>query len=101
MLFRSAIATGWTPPAHGFWSLTPDAFGIGAEPPTVVVDVADWVPRKLAAVRCHRSQTAPDDPFGQMDEQAAGRWLGVEHFHRAPFETAGEPILELLDTYAT
>ena len=26
-----AISRGWTPPAHGFWSLTPDAFGIGAE----------------------------------------------------------------------
>ena len=95
-----AMARGWTPPAHGFWSLTPEAFGVGAERPTVVVDVTEWVPRKLAAIRCHGSQIASDDPFGQMDEPTARRWLGVEHFHRARFETAGEPILELLDTYA-
>jgi N-acetyl-1-D-myo-inositol-2-amino-2-deoxy-alpha-D-glucopyranoside deacetylase len=97
----AAAARGWTPPEKGFWSLTPDAFGLGAEPPTIVLDVKDWAARKLSALRCHRSQTSPDDPISQIDEQQARRWFGIEHFHRAPTPTAGEPVLELLESYAS
>lgn len=92
----AAIARGWTQPPKGFWSLAPDAFGSAAKPPTFVVDVRDWVERKLGAIRCHRSQMGSGHPFAQLDEAKARRWLGVEHFHRAPIDTAGEPILELL-----
>ena len=91
-----AKAGGWTPPPKGFWSLVPDAFGLDAEPPTLVVDVADWVPRKLAALRCHRTQTGPAHPFDRIDEADARRWLGVEHFHRAPANLAEAPVLERL-----
>jgi LmbE family N-acetylglucosaminyl deacetylase len=91
-----AAARGWTPPPKGFWSLVPDAFGLEADEPTIVVDVTDAVPRKLAAIRCHRSQMGRNHPFDQIDETEAKRWLGVEHFHRAPTETTGEPVLELL-----
>ena len=55
---------------------------IGAKPPTFVVDVRDWVPRKLAALRCHRTQMGPDNPFAWIDEDEARRWLGVEQFRR-------------------
>jgi LmbE family N-acetylglucosaminyl deacetylase len=96
----AAVARGWMPPAKGFWSLTPDAFGLGAEPPTIVLDVREWVPRKLRAIRCHRSQTSSVDPFGQIDDGEAGRLLGVEHFHRARIQTSGEPVLELLESCA-
>jgi LmbE family N-acetylglucosaminyl deacetylase len=96
----AAIARGWMPPAKGFWSLTPEAFGIGAEPPTIVLDVKEWVGRKLQAIRCHQSQISALDPFGQIDEQEAKRWLGFEHFHRAPIQTSGEPVLELLESCA-
>src|SRR5262249_8853139 len=38
------------------WGIEPDAFGDGALPPTFAIDVRDWIPRKLAALRCHRTQ---------------------------------------------
>lgn len=91
-----ARSGGWSPPPKGFWSLVPDAFGLEAQAPTLVVDVADWVPRKLAAIRCHRTQMGSAHPFDQIDEADARRWLGVEHFHRAPGNVAGAPVLESL-----
>jgi N-acetyl-1-D-myo-inositol-2-amino-2-deoxy-alpha-D-glucopyranoside deacetylase len=91
-----AKAGGWAPPLKGFWSLVPDAFGLEAETPTLVVDVSAWVPRKLAAIRCHRTQMGSAHPFDQVDEADARRWLGVEHFHRAPGNVAEAPVLETL-----
>src|SRR4029453_15222224 len=46
-------------PDTSIWGIVPDAFGAGAMPATLTVDVRDWVPRKLAAIRCHRTQFAP------------------------------------------
>jgi LmbE family N-acetylglucosaminyl deacetylase len=92
----SARARGWIPPATGFWSLTPEAFGIAAEPPTLVLDVGAWVPRKLAALRAHRSQMGIGHPFAEIADVDARRWLGVEHFHRAPIATPGPSVLERL-----
>jgi LmbE family N-acetylglucosaminyl deacetylase len=92
-IVEHAMARGWTAPPKGFWSLAPKAFGLAAEPPTLSVDVGVWTSRKLAAIRCHRSQTGSGDPFAHLDDEDARRWLGVEHFHRA---SAGsrEPVLE-------
>jgi LmbE family N-acetylglucosaminyl deacetylase len=80
----AATARGWTPPRKGFWSLGPDAFGLHAEPPSIAVDVEPWVTRKLSAIRAHGTQLGEEDPFSRLDEPAARRWLGVEHFRRAP-----------------
>ena len=91
-----AKAGRWAPPPKGFWSLVPDAFGLEAETPTLIVDVSDWVPRKLAAIRCHRTQMGSTHPFDQIDEADARRWLGVEHFHRAPGNVAEALVLETL-----
>ena len=91
-----AKAGGWVSPPKGFWSLVPDAFGLDAEMPALVVDVGDWVPRKLAALRCHRTQMGSDHPFDQIDEADARRWLGVEHFHRAPGNVTEAHVLERL-----
>ena len=89
-----ARSRGWTPPLKGFWSLEPEAFGIAAEEPTIVVDVADWVQRKLAAIECHRTQLGWGHPFSQIDEVDARRLLGVEYFHRADIPTTNLPLLE-------
>jgi hypothetical protein len=35
-------------------------------------------------------------PFDQIDETDARRWLGVEHFHRAPGNVAEALVLETL-----
>lgn len=59
----------------------PDAFGIGAEPPTLVVDVSAFAGRKLAALRCHQSQIG-DSALLRITPAGAARYLGIEHFHR-------------------
>jgi N-acetyl-1-D-myo-inositol-2-amino-2-deoxy-alpha-D-glucopyranoside deacetylase len=91
-----AAGRGWTPPPKGFWSLAPEAFGLGAGAPTIVVDVADWAERKVTAVRSHQSQTGTGNPFSQLNAEQARRWLGVEHFHRAATDTSMPAFLELL-----
>jgi LmbE family N-acetylglucosaminyl deacetylase len=90
----AAIARGWTAPPHGFWSLAPEAFGDGAKPPTVVVHVEDWVPRKVAAIRCHDSQMTAGHPFASIEIIEARRWLGTEYFRRAPILDRGGTLLE-------
>lgn len=82
--------------ASSFWGITPDAFGLSAPTPSFVIDVRDWVPRKLAALRCHRTQMGPNNPMVCIDDEAARQWLGLEQFRRAPIEASGEPLLEQL-----
>ena len=60
----------------------PDAFGALAAAPTLVVAAADVASRKLAAIRCHRSQLA-DDALMFVSESDAARLLRVEHYRRA------------------
>lgn len=91
-----AAARGWKPDVRGFWSLEPDAFGLHAEPPTIVIDVQAWVPRKLDAIRRHETQLGSGHPFDDITAADARRWLGVEHFHRARASELREPVLERL-----
>lgn len=90
----AATARGWTAPPNGFWSLAPEAFGDAAAPPSVVVHVEDWVPRKLAAILCHRSQMGTGHPFATVDAAEATRWLGTEYFRRASIVGSGGRLLE-------
>jgi LmbE family N-acetylglucosaminyl deacetylase len=92
----SARALGWSPPPKGFWSLVPESFGIAAKEPTIFSEVTDWVPRKLAAIACYRTQIGPSHPFTQFDAATAKRLLGVEYFHRAHMPSRGEALLEAL-----
>jgi LmbE family N-acetylglucosaminyl deacetylase len=92
-IFDIATAKGWSQPQAGLWGIVPDAFGLLARPPSLTIDVHDWVPRKLAALRCHRSQMGQDNPFAWLDEADARRCLGVEQFRRAQPET-GTSLLE-------
>jgi len=93
---NAAHAKGGAPPDSSFWGITPDAFGDSAKPPTFVIDVRDWVPRKLAALRCHRTQMGPNNPMAWINEEEARQWLGVEQFRRAPLDAAGDAMLEHL-----
>jgi LmbE family N-acetylglucosaminyl deacetylase len=94
-LVEAATAAGWSRPESGFWSIVPNAFGIVARRPSFAVDVGDWVPRKLAALRSHRSQVGTDSPFTRIDESEARRLFGVELFRRAR-PHAGSSLLEPL-----
>jgi N-acetyl-1-D-myo-inositol-2-amino-2-deoxy-alpha-D-glucopyranoside deacetylase len=97
-IVAAARRQGWMPPPKGFWSLIPDAFGIGAEEPTLTLDVRDWVPQKMAALLCHRSQIGEGHPFECVTPEDARQLLGLEYFHRASVPTAGAPVLEHLCT---
>ena len=91
-IVNAGLARGWTPPVKGLWSLVPDAFGLEAEPPTIVVDVRDWVGPKLAAIRHHRSQMGAG-PLDLITDEEARQWLGTEHFHSLK---GARPIFELV-----
>lgn len=79
-IVNAGLARGWTPPPKGLWSLVPDAFGLEAEPPSIVVDVRDWVGPKVAAIRHHRSQMGAG-PLDLITDDEARQWLGTEQFH--------------------
>jgi LmbE family N-acetylglucosaminyl deacetylase len=81
-------------PDTSVWGIMPDAFGAGAMPATLTVDVRDWVPRKLAAIRCHRTQFGPRHPILRITDEQARRWLGVEYFRRADIPGVAGSILE-------
>jgi LmbE family N-acetylglucosaminyl deacetylase len=93
---KAAHAKGGAPPDSSFWGIAPDAFGDSANPPTFVVDVRRWVPRKLAALRCHRTQMGRNNPVSWIDDEVARQWLGTEQFRRAPLEARGDGVLERL-----
>ena len=92
----AAHAKGGAPPDSSFWGIAPGAFGAAAAPASFVVDVRDWIPRKLAALRCHRTQIGDHNPIAWIDEDEARRWLGGEHFRRSPLEFSGDLVLEQL-----
>jgi N-acetyl-1-D-myo-inositol-2-amino-2-deoxy-alpha-D-glucopyranoside deacetylase len=78
------------------WGIPPQAFGLAAKPASFTVDVRDWVPRKLEAIRCHRTQMNAGNPFATLGDAEAREWIGIEHFRRAPTASSGESVLELL-----
>jgi LmbE family N-acetylglucosaminyl deacetylase len=73
----------------------PDAFGTMAPPPTIILDVTAVAGRKLAALRCHASQTR-GGPFTAIRQDEAARYLGVEHLRRAGIGNTTTPFLEQL-----
>jgi N-acetylglucosamine malate deacetylase 2 len=92
----TAQAKRGSPSDSSFWGIEPDAFGDAAQPATFVVDVRAWAAQKLTALRCHRTQMGPHNPIAWIDDADARRWLGVEHFRRAPIATTGPFLLEQL-----
>jgi N-acetyl-1-D-myo-inositol-2-amino-2-deoxy-alpha-D-glucopyranoside deacetylase len=95
-IMKAAHAKGGAPPESSFWGIAPDAFGVGARPPTLAVDVRHWVPRKLAALRCHRTQMGRLHPIAWIDEEDGRQWLGFEYFRRADAAGSNGIVLEQL-----
>ena len=101
-IVEAAHAKGGAPPDSSFWGIAPDAFGDHAGTPSFAVDVRPWVARKLAALRCHKTQMGRNNPIAWIDEEEARHWLGVEYFRRAVIPGAGTALLERLgEQYAT
>jgi len=78
------------------FNVEPDAFGDYAKPPDFVVDVRDVVPRKLAALRCHKTQIGPDNAFYHLTDEQARRLLGTEQFQRSPLDAGWHSVIEQL-----
>jgi LmbE family N-acetylglucosaminyl deacetylase len=76
-----------------------DAFGADASLPTLVIDVSAFAARKLAAIKCHRSQLA-GSALALVEERDAARLLGVEHFRRADVASAADAFIERLSGVA-
>ena len=72
-----------------------DAFGAAAQPPTLVLDTGAFAVRKLAALRCHRTQVA-GGPFDQLSAAEAEALLGVEHYRRADVGSQAPAFIERL-----
>jgi LmbE family N-acetylglucosaminyl deacetylase len=99
-LVQTSIANGLVLRANPF-DIEPETFGEHAKPPTLLVDVHDWVPRKLAALRCHRTQIGPDSPFCHITEAQARQLLGVEQFRLSPLEAGWRSVLERFGEHGT
>ena len=74
-----------------------DAFGSGAPAPDLIVEAGACAGRKLAALRCHRTQVA-GTALDCLDEPVASRLLGTEHYRRAEVGTSGGAFLDRLGT---
>jgi LmbE family N-acetylglucosaminyl deacetylase len=98
-VLEAAHAKRGAPLDSSFWGIEPEAFGeTEAEMPVSLrIDVRGWVPRKLAALRCHRTQMGIRNPLVWLDDDEARRWLGIEYFRRSPLVTStADSVLEQL-----
>jgi N-acetyl-1-D-myo-inositol-2-amino-2-deoxy-alpha-D-glucopyranoside deacetylase len=55
-------------------------FGTPDELVTTAIDGREFVGRKMAALRCHRSQVSPDGPFFALPPEMEREWWGTEHY---------------------
>jgi LmbE family N-acetylglucosaminyl deacetylase len=72
-----------------------DAFGVTVAPPTLTIDVRACADRKLAALRCHRTQLA-GDALDLLSDEEARCLLGVEYFRRADVGSKDHAFIERL-----
>ena len=70
-----------------------DAFGSMAPAPTLVVEAGEFAGRKLAALRCHRTQL-DGSALEHLSERDAARLLGTEHYRRAEVGSRDDVFIE-------
>lgn len=78
------------------WGIDAEAFGVPDPKPSVVVDVSDVLDRKLAAIRAHRSQLAPDHLLARLPDDLALEFLSSEPW-RLVESDQGDPLPPLID----
>jgi LmbE family N-acetylglucosaminyl deacetylase len=84
---------GDEPPKNVLGVADVDAFGSLAPTPTLVVEAGEFAGRKLAALRCHRTQLQ-GSALECLSERDAGRILGTEHYRRAVVGSYDEVFIE-------
>jgi len=101
-LMRTVVETAQSNPGApdnlSLWTIDVDAFGAYAAEPTLVVDARVYADRKLAALRCHRSQIDAQSPFTWLTAEQAGRLLGREYFVRS---TVGSQAPAFIEAFAS
>ena len=78
------------------WGLEPESFGSAGAAPTLVLDVRRVLPRKLAALRAHRTQIGPGHLLGALPGDLAARFLGTEPWRLARSGERGDVLRELV-----
>ena len=76
-LIAGLIAAGHT--AH-LWGIPPEQFGVPAEEIALTIDITPFLERKLAALRCHRTQLDDAHAFTQITLELAAQLFGQEFF---------------------
>ncbi len=71
------------------WGMNPGAFGVPMAQITTIIDVRSFVPRKMRALRSHRSQLTPGHLLASLPDDLAMTFLGREYFVRAGRPHAG------------
>jgi LmbE family N-acetylglucosaminyl deacetylase len=77
------------------WGLEPESFGSPDAAPTLVLDVRRVLPRKLAALRAHRTQIGPRHLLGALPDDLAARFLGTEPWRLARPGDHGDVLRDL------
>ena len=85
----AALAEAGTP--GQLWALKPEQFPALENVITAEVDVTSVLPKKLKAIRCHRTQLARDNALALLEGKLAERFLGREFFHCAD-KLGGTPL---------
>jgi LmbE family N-acetylglucosaminyl deacetylase len=68
---------------NNLWDIQPESFVLGVDRRgELAIDVSRFASRKLAALRCHRTQLSHDHAFTALPEDLAERFLGTERFVR-------------------
>ena len=74
-----------------------DAFGSMAPAPTLIMEAGEFAGRKLAALRCHRTQFE-GSALEYVSEQDAAGLLGTEHYRRAEVGSRDDVFIERFGT---
>lgn len=67
----------------GLWGLAPTQFGVADASITLTLDITPYLPQKLAALRCHRTQLDPTHAFTTLPMSLASRFFQYEFLQRA------------------
>jgi LmbE family N-acetylglucosaminyl deacetylase len=94
LIADASAAAGRDNPASGrILGVDADGFGSMAPTPTFVVEAGVLATRKLAALRCHRSQVE-GGALERVRERDAARLLGTEHYRRADVGSGDDLLLK-------
>ncbi len=62
------------------WGIPPEQFGVPLKEITMTVDIAPFLDRKLAAIRCHQTQLDESHALAHLRPDLAARLLNLEYF---------------------